>query len=170
MSRLRNQKGFTLFEMIAVLILVGIIGVFVGLFLFTGVSGFMTSKNASETALKAQIALDRISMELRHVDTLVSAPSGTQIEYKSKSRHLPGTRKISYNTANGEILLTVGAGTNVLLDSIQSFSLTWIARDLDGSGDGKNEIAEIKIEFTTREISTNFSVEIYPRSLLPAPS
>jgi prepilin-type N-terminal cleavage/methylation domain-containing protein len=170
MSRIRNQKGFTLFEMIAVLILVGIIGAFVGLFLFTGVSGFITSKNASETALKAQIALDRISAELRHIDSLPSNPvQDTQIEYKSRSRSLPGTRKISYNSVNGEILLTVNGSTNVLIDSIQTFYLRWTARDLDASGDSKNEIGEIKIEFATKEIGTLFSVEIYPRGLLPAP-
>jgi prepilin-type N-terminal cleavage/methylation domain-containing protein len=171
MSRYRNSEGFTLFEMVAVLVLVAIIGVFVSLFLFTGVNGFLTSKGASETALKAQIALDRIGAELRHIDRLTGTPAqDSQIEYRSRSRDLPGTRRISYHSTEGEIRLTVNGTTHVLLDNVKAFQLRWTVRDLDASADGQNEIDEIKVAFTTQEIETEFSVEIYPRSLLPAPT
>ena len=64
-------------ELVTTLILIGVIGAFVGLFLYTGVNGFLASKRNSETALKAQVALDRISAELRHVESIQGTPVQT---------------------------------------------------------------------------------------------
>ena len=66
------------------LILVGIIGAFTGLFLSTGIEGFIASKRNSEVALKAQIAMDRLSAELRHVTQVTTwAPTGTPATVRS---------------------------------------------------------------------------------------
>ena len=66
----RTHSGFILIELVVTLILVGFIGAFVGLFLNTGINGFLASTRNSEAALKAQFALDRISAELRRVEKL----------------------------------------------------------------------------------------------------
>jgi len=174
MLNLRTQKGFTLLELVTTLILVGIIGAFTSFFLYTGIRGFLTSKFSSETALQAQIALDRISAELRQVQALVNPPpTQTSIEYRSLDLTPTVTRRISYNSANREILLSVGGTANVLLDNVSAFTLSWVPKDLDQSGDGKNEISEIRVVFSVRSASTEnetlFSAEIYPRSMLAAP-
>lgn len=169
------QKGFTLIELVTTLILVGIIGAFGGFFLYTGIQGFLTSKFSSETALQAQIALDRISTELRHIQALVNpAPTSTSIGYRSLDQSLlPGARRISYNAANREISLSVDGNANVLLDNVSSFTFSLVTKDLDVSGDGKNEISEIRVAFTVRSAlsdnETGFSAQIYPRSMLAAP-
>jgi type II secretory pathway pseudopilin PulG len=62
-----STNGFILIELVTTLILIGVIGASAGLFLYTGVNGFLASKRNSETALKAQVALDRISAELRDI-------------------------------------------------------------------------------------------------------
>jgi prepilin-type N-terminal cleavage/methylation domain-containing protein len=173
MNCCRCQKGFTLIELVTTLILVGIIGAFAGFFLYTGIRGFLTSKFSSEAAIQAQIAIDRISAELRHAQTLINPPpTATSIEYRSLDLTPGVTRRISYNSANREILLSVGGSASVLLDNVSSFALSSVSRDLDQSGDGKNEISKIRIVFTVRsastEIETPFSVEIYPRAMLAA--
>jgi prepilin-type N-terminal cleavage/methylation domain-containing protein len=168
---LGSPRGFTLIELVATLVLVGLIGTFVGFFLLTGASGFLTSRSASETALKAQAALDRIALELRHIASLPSAPqANTRITYTSSSRDLPGTRQIRFNAATSEIFLDVDSAAHLLLDGIQGFQLGWTAADLDASGDGQNEIARIRVEFTVQEMTVPFAVEIYPRGMLPSPS
>jgi hypothetical protein len=163
-----------LIELVTTLILVGVIGVFAGFFLFTGVRGFLTSRFSSETALQAQIALDRISTELRHAQAIVNPPpTQTSIEYRSLDLTPAWTRRISYNSANREILLSVNGNANVLLDNVSAFTLSWATSDLDGSGDGNNEISEIRVAFTVSSAASGndaaFSAEIYPRSMLAAP-
>ena len=166
------QKGFTLFELITTLILIAIIGAFSGFFASSGIQGFLTSKFSSETALKAQIALDRISAELRHIQVLVTPlPTETSIGYRSID--LDGIRQISYDPVNQEILLSVNGTANVLLDNVSAFTFSSALADLDNSGDGNNEISRISVAFTVSSPSsgnaTEFLAEIYPRSMLASP-
>jgi len=170
----RSQNGFTLIELVTTLILVGIIGAFASFFLYTGIRGFLTSKYSSETALQSQIALDRISAELRYIRYLELSPVQTpnpnwnNIEYRSQD--LTGARRIRYNLATQEILLSVDGSANVLLENVSAFTLSWVPKDLDQ--DGNNEISKIRVAFTVRSSSTEnetpFSAEIYPRSMLAA--
>jgi prepilin-type N-terminal cleavage/methylation domain-containing protein len=168
MPNVGTQKGFTLIEIVTTLILLGIIGVFASFFLYTGVSGFLKSKDISQTSLKAQIALDRISAELRAIDSLINNPvQDTRIEYSSRSSDFPGNRGISF--ADEQIFITVDGTSNALLDNVVNFSLRWTSRELDQVSGGDNEIAAIDVGFTTREIPAPFSQKIYPRAMLPAP-
>jgi prepilin-type N-terminal cleavage/methylation domain-containing protein len=168
MDLLRNQRGFTLIELVTTLILVGMIGAFTGLFLHTGLQGFLTSKNASETALKAQVALDRISAELRFVESLPAAtPPVPNVSITYTSRDLPGTRKISFDSTSKAISITVDNSAHVLLNNVQTFNLALTPGNLDAI-DGE-EVAAIKIGFTTVEIGTPFEARIYPRGMLAAP-
>lgn len=168
MRIIRNQRGFTLIELVVTLILVGIIGAFTGLFLNTGIQGFLDSKDISETALKAQIALDRISAELRFIETLPAAtPPVPNVSITYTSRDLPGTRSIVFDTTNNTISIGVGNTSNVLLNNVQTFNLALTSKDLDNiSGE---EVAAITIDFTTFEIGTKFETRIYPRAMLPKP-
>ena len=68
---MKNQRGFALIELIAVIVLVGIIASFSTFFLYTGFTGYLNTKNTTEGALNAQMALDRISLELRNIGEAV---------------------------------------------------------------------------------------------------
>ena len=154
-----------LIELVVTLILVGIIGIFTGLFLFTGMRGYITSKETSEGALLAQTALERISKELRDIDTIPVAPvSNSSITFTSTS--LPGQRRIGY--ANGEISITVNGGAAwPLVKNVDSFILSWAQDDLDN--DGTDEIKTITIAFNTEQVGQMFSTTIYPRGFFDAP-
>jgi hypothetical protein len=154
-----------LIELVVTLVLVGIIGIFTGLFLFTGMRGYITSKETSEGALLAQTALERISKELRDIDTIPVAPvSNSSITFTSTS--LPGQRRISY--ASGEISITVNGVTAwPLLKNVDSFILSWAQDDLDN--DGTDEIKTITIAFNTEQVGQMFSTTIYPRGFFDAP-
>ncbi len=95
-------------ELVTTLILIGFIGAFAGLFLYTGVTGFLASKRNSETALKAQVVLDRLSAELRHVISIQGTPVQTpslnpSITYRSGDFGA-ADRRISYDSGNQNII------------------------------------------------------------------
>ena len=157
------EKGFTLVELIVTLVLVGIIGTFTTLFVYSGLNGYLKARDTSEGALKAQITLDRISMELRDIDTVNTFAANTQIDYSSRS--LGANRQILYS--NGVISINAGSGARNLLDGVENFNMALIQADLNG--DGNDNVQAINISFNTDQIGRQFSARIFPRHMVPAP-
>ena len=167
---IRPQKGFTLVELIVTLVLVGIIGTFTTLFMYTGLNGYLRAKDTSEGALKAQIALDRISLELKDIKEISDINSDTNIDYECESEALRFARIIRYDSAKDEILLSVGGNENVLLNDVQTFSLTATYKDLNYYSDGNLEVESIEVSFTVGEIERPFSARIFPRNMVDDPT
>jgi type II secretory pathway pseudopilin PulG len=171
MLTLRRPTGFVLIELVATLILIGIIGAFAGLFLYSGINGFIASKRNSETALAAQIALDRIDAELQHVSFVPPATdpdhpvANVSITYRSKD--LPGKRRIRYDSSAKVIYFSLDGVENPLLDKAATFTLAWDSADLDNSGG--EEISTIRIGFTMADVGKQFNAKIHPRYLIPKP-
>jgi hypothetical protein len=65
-------SGFILIEMIMAIVLLGVIGIFTSMFLYTGIKGYLIAKQTTDGAMRAQIALDRINLELRKITDLPS--------------------------------------------------------------------------------------------------
>ncbi|MGD9151834.1 MAG: type II secretion system protein [Desulfobacterales bacterium] len=162
----RSQNGFTLVELIVTIVLVGLIGVFTTLFVYTGLNGYLRARDTSEGALRAQIALDRISMELRDIDSINTFAAGSQIDYTSRT--LSGNRQILYS--NGVISINAGNGARTLLDEIENFSMTLIQTDLNARGGDEVQAIEISFNFVPERFSRQFNARIFPRNMVAAPS
>ena len=163
----KHEKGFTLVELVVTLVLVGIIGTFTTLFMYTGLNGYLRAKDTSEGALKAQIALDRIGLELRDIDRVTDFNADTNVDYNSVT--LPDDRRIRYAAGNGEILLSVDGTENLLLDDVQTFTMTITPKDLNYYDDKVSEVEAIKVSFTVGEITRPFRTRIFPRHMVRDP-
>ena len=176
MNKTNRQAGFVLIEVVSTLILIGIIGAFTGFFLYYGITGFLASKRNSEDALKVQVAMDRISAELRDIK---ASPKpifeAKKVTYQSNTLTLPpGDRVLQIESVSNVpgIYLTVGGTKNILLDNVNlaKSDITYGAtRNLDNSGDGSNEISFIKVTFSLNDLGTPFEVKIYPRAMITFP-
>ena len=163
---IKHENGFTLVELIVTIVLVGLVGTFTTLFVYTGLNGYLKAKDTSDGALKAQIALDRISLELRDIDELKAYSENVEIEYTSTT--LPGNRKIKFRSS--AIIIDVDDTDYELLDEVDSFVLKATAdRDLNYYVDGNNEVEAIDIKFTIEQIGRDFSATIFPRNMLLMP-
>ena len=163
-------------ELIVTLVLVGIIGTFTTLFMYTGLNGYLRAKDTSEGALKAQIALDRISLELRDITVIDAfAPksnpdtaANSNIDYSTTT--LPGSRKIIYDDSKKEISIDVDNIENVLLDGVNKFTMTATYKDLNYYSGGELEVESIQVSFTVGEIERAFSARIFPRNMVDDPT
>ena len=113
---MKNNAGFTLIEIIAVLVLVGILSAMAGFGLVQGVEGYLFAKNNAATTQKAQLALERISRELAELSAIDSTSSGTAIIFSNPA----GSRKIglagsTIKWAAGSTLLPVG---DILIEDV----------------------------------------------------
>lgn len=162
MTTRKQPQGLILIELITVIVLVGIIGSFTTFFLYSGIEGYLKTKNTSERALNAQMALDRISLELRDLNYFTSLADDTSLIFTSEV--LSGTRKLSYNS--NTIWLSIGANDYKLLEQVEpgSFRLSKKAEDLNH--DGSDEIAYIEVGFRENEIGKMFNTKIFPRHMV----
>lgn len=170
-----EKSGFTLVELIMVLVLTGILVAFSGMFLTTGIKSYIFSKNSSEEALKAQVALDRVALELRHLNEISDFAQNDFIEYKNGRSELSGTRRLKYDSGSKTLFLHVDNPVTgyILLDGIESFLLSVERQDTNGDGNVETAPAyttdvqsiTIEIDRNVNDTLLKFEKKIYPRDL-----
>jgi len=164
----RGEDGFTLIEMVVALVLVGILSVFAGLFINTFLKGYFTIKDNSAAAMKAQMALDRMSLELKDISPVSSSLTypvsvltpNTLITYTNS---LGANRTIGF--AGSNIYLAAPAN-NVLIDNVESFQLNAAYGNVYNIAAG--DVAYIDIGFTISGYNS-FNTRIFPRNRVPHP-
>jgi len=162
MAARQPPQGLILIELITVIVLIGIIASFTTFFLYSGIQGYLSTKNTNEGALNAQMALDRISLELKHLNYFTSFTPDSSLTFTSTV--LSGTRKLSYHS--NTIWLSIGAEDYRLLDRVTagSFRLAKTARNLNA--EGSDEVAFFEVGFRVNEIGREFSTKIFPRHMV----
>ncbi len=160
---MKTEAGFTLIEIIASLVIVGIIATFSSLFLTLGLEGYEFTRNTADAALKAEMALNRLSLELRSLNSILAAPvTDTSLSYTSSDASLTGNRAIKFA---GTILYITSGGTDYkLLDEITSPTLAVTLADLDNDTLA-DDVAYIDVGFSIRNLPA-FNVRVYPREMV----
>lgn len=115
-----NARGFSLIEVIAVLVIMGILAVGLSIGLIKGVEQYLFASEATQLSQKAQLAMARIKKELTEAIE-ISAISGSAITYKRL--YSPP----SCQNSNGCTFILQKSGSSILLTSLQP----------DGSGDSQ---------------------------------
>ena len=118
-----KEAGFSLIEMILVLVLLGVMGVGAGFGISTVVNGFLFSRDSVATTAKGQLALLRLSREFR-VITAVTSASATSIQFTAL--HGDGITQ-SYTVAKSGSTITLNDGVNndILADQVNSLALAY---------------------------------------------
>lgn len=82
MKQFSNKRGFTLIEVIVVLVLLGIVAIAFGNIIISSMQGYIFARNTDQLSQKAQLAMARIKIELTDV-TAVSYAAADRIDYTS---------------------------------------------------------------------------------------
>jgi prepilin-type N-terminal cleavage/methylation domain-containing protein len=161
---MRRQAGFTLIELIACIIILGFIGLGATMVISLGANSFLSARNADNAGTNAQLALERIAIELRDVNGGVGAGgapqvlAGSSIVYKTTQSALDGTRTLAYHSANGTMSLTPASGTAyTLIEGVSSCAMSF-------SGTFRDSALTVSFTLTNAPKGQRFTITVKPRS------
>lgn len=125
---IKNRRGFTLVEVISVLVLSGIGLAFMGMLFVTSTGIFIGSKQAAEDSQKAQIAMNRLVKELTFAGkNTVVVTNGRTIQWISRHPDRfgePTTATWNGTSGSNLRLFTTGLRGYDLLDNVGVFAVS----------------------------------------------
>jgi prepilin-type N-terminal cleavage/methylation domain-containing protein len=154
-----KNYGFTLVELVIVIILTGIIAAVASKIVAQGLTNYLTSKDLIAANWQAQTALENMTQEIRNIRSSndISVATATQFSFIDNSG-----RAISY-TVSGTNLLE---NSQILARGIQNFSFTYYAANYAVTTT-PSAIGVVNISFnsTHNNISTPYQIYLFPRNM-----
>ncbi|MEI8012419.1 MAG: type II secretion system protein [Candidatus Omnitrophota bacterium] len=119
---MKKNTAFTLIELVMVIVLVGIIfGVTAPLMLEVG-RNWQLAQGRNELCESAKVAMDRMVREIRQVKDKTSVITATAVTFKFID---VDNNTITFSTASGHLMRTVGTTANQLADNVTAVSFTY---------------------------------------------
>ncbi|MFH1005945.1 MAG: prepilin-type N-terminal cleavage/methylation domain-containing protein [Candidatus Latescibacterota bacterium] len=170
----RTNSGFTLIEVIVVLILVGVLSAITGMGIVTGLQGYLFARENAPTAQKAQLAMARMSRELVEISG-VTAVTANSIVFQNltgdRALALVGTTDKVIKVIDGTTPPTADTG-DVLVDKVGSFTLSYKKADGNPWTFGADDASLLTCIWIDLGVSRpesgagtiNFSTKVNPRN------
>ena len=156
---MKKQHGFTLIELIMVIVISGIVAVMASKGLLVAAQAYLGSRNAIDANWQGEFALERMVRDIRSVRSPsdISTASASQFTFTDTSGG-----SVSY-TLSGSSLLRNG---QILADGVNSVTFTYF----DDTGTSTGTLANIRYVTASLNITLNNSnytiaTTIYPRNL-----
>ncbi len=117
-----NINGFSLVEVIIVLLLVGMLVVGAGTFIVYIVSGYSKVQTNADTAQKVDLAVSRLRKEIRWATNGWSTTVNSILLTSCHPDKLGTTYTIALSGSNLELTTTPPGDTDILMDKVDTFT------------------------------------------------
>ena len=165
MNSNKMAHGFTMIEVIASIVLVGILAVLTSISLANIFEGYLFTKDNADTTMKAQIALTRLVKEFSSIDE-ISNGTNTSLTYKYYKNGVSEPRTVTWSGIDNAPLLL---GGNILADNINDFELSYhnSYSDVgDNTWNGTEKMIGITLKINgALNIASTFTIRVSPRNL-----
>lgn len=157
---MNNNKGFTVIELILVIIILSIIARVGGLTLSQGLESYRQAQSLQDAQFQGQLALTRMTRDLQAIpyDAAITTATASQLTYTDASGN-----NVTYQLSGSQLM----RNSEVLADGISSLSFTYYT-SLLASGATSPNIRGIRVQFTVTQnnISIPLRTFVSPRNFL----
>ncbi|MFH2219337.1 MAG: type II secretion system protein [Pseudomonadota bacterium] len=172
---MRNNKGFTLVEIILSLVLFGFIALVAGMGIVAFTRGVIFAKESSHKAQKIQLAMNRLNREIMEL-TNIAAKDDTQPDPYVIYDNVSGRQAIAKDGDVIKMFFNLSAvavalpstGGNTLIDGVESLTFTYYKDYQTGLtwalADGMDLLTSVKADITLSNVGGTFSTLIFPRN------
>ncbi len=160
-----GNEGFTLMELVVVMVVVGILSVTITPFIKVNIKSYIEVRDGKNTLQAARIALNRMVEEIKRIPS----PNSLIWGYSSSIRFtLPDGTRVTYRFEDNTITRERGFFSShvVLIKGVRAFNLTYFMDDGSSSSTASSNIRRIKIEMNVGTDQQNFTLskEVTPRN------
>lgn len=161
----KTNNGFTLIEVIVVLLLGSVIAAVIGFGLIRVVQGMVFTKTNNVTIQKGQFAIMKLVKEFNSISTYPGQPVGgsTSLTFSSYKKNIPGSHTVTFS---GNVITFDG---NIITDQASGFTLNYYD-NYGGTPQTAWKTTTKIIEITLKlkgadEIESQFQARVRPRNL-----
>lgn len=161
---INKQKGFTLIEIIFVLIIVGIMVAVGGLGLVHVVKGMIFTKMNAATTQKGQIAMTKLVKEFSNINiSSITAANATSISFTSTKNDVNSPHTVMLSGS------TITFDGDIVTDQVNSFTLNYYDNydsTAQTTWQSSRRIIEITLKLTGADgVQSEFKERVKPRNL-----
>ena len=140
----KQQKGFSLIEMMVVVVILGLIVLGLVTFFMGGTKSWVAGQSQLQAQRNARQAMDRMVREIREADSINSSSTSYSISF-----HTPfdGNIIYNYNSGNETIDRQKNGNSTILIDDVLKFEVTyWNSSEVEKTPSGESdEISKVCI-------------------------
>lgn len=160
MKRLRDERGFTLPELMIATAVIGLIMAGIFVLQVGGQQAYLFGSNRVETQQNARVALDLMTRELRAATSITTLAGAAGITFVWKDE-LDATHTIQYALAGTTLNRTLDGATTPLIGGVKALTMTYYsAYDVSsGTYTETTDVAQVKVIKVSVQTGTEESVE-----------
>ena len=152
---MQKCRGFTLLELVIVVVITGIIAASSSTLLMQGFSGYFTGRDIINASEQGSVALERMTREIRLVASSASITTATASQFSFTDVN---ANTISYSLSGSQLIRTYNSVSYPLADNIGGLTFTYYT----SAGAVTTTIANIRYVVITLNISfTTFNYNLY---------
>jgi prepilin-type N-terminal cleavage/methylation domain-containing protein len=160
---MRRVEGFSLVELVMVIVILGILAAFVGPVLFNAMRSYQQIQTGVETQAKMRYAIERMSRELREIRRQVTDASFLDITSMTASSmaffKTDGTQVV-LNVVGNQVNLAYSTLAGMLTDQVGSFSLAYFQGNASTVAATAASISFVHISMTLSEGTNLFPARV----------
>ena len=119
---MKKNKGFTLVELVIVIVIIGIAASTVGFMLLGTVKAWTFKFNRNDILWDGRLALDRITREIRTIKDSTSVTTASAAQFRFTDT---GNKGITYSLSSTNLNRTEDGAANLLAENVSSLSFTY---------------------------------------------